>query len=156
MDHMQQLQRLFAYDGWANREALASLVASSSPPPPALRFLAHIVACEQLWWGRIQQDKKRVAVWPELTLAECEAGVDELAQRWPLYLAALAPEQLSQRVPYRNTKGESWANTLEDILLHVVIHSAYHRGQIATAVRAAGHTPAYTDFIHCVRQGSIK
>jgi len=36
------------------------------------------------------------------------------------------------------------------------MHSAYHRGQIATAMRAAGYAPAYTDFIHCIRQGFVQ
>ena len=44
---------------------------------------------------------------------------------------------------------------MEDVLLHVVMHSVYHRGQIATEVRAAGHTPAYTDYIQAVRTDSI-
>ena len=39
---------------------------------------------------------------------------------------------------------------------HVVIHSAYHRGQIASDVRASGGVPAYTDYIHAVRQGLIE
>jgi uncharacterized damage-inducible protein DinB len=40
---------------------------------------------------------------------------------------------------------------VDDIATHVVFHSHYHRGQIASLVRAAGHTPAYTDFIHAIR-----
>jgi uncharacterized damage-inducible protein DinB len=40
---------------------------------------------------------------------------------------------------------------VDDILMHVVMHSAYHRGQIALEVRCAGQTPAYTDFIHAIR-----
>jgi len=44
---------------------------------------------------------------------------------------------------------------VEDILTHVTIHSAYHRGQIASDLRAAGQAPAYTDFIHAVRLGLI-
>jgi uncharacterized damage-inducible protein DinB len=55
-------------------------------------------------------------------------------------------------VTYKNTKGEPWTNSVEDILTHVIMHSAYHRGQIAADMRASGHTPAYTDFIHAVRQ----
>jgi uncharacterized damage-inducible protein DinB len=35
--------------------------------------------------------------------------------------------------------------------MHVIMHSAYHRGQIAADTRAAGFTPAYTDFIHAIR-----
>jgi uncharacterized damage-inducible protein DinB len=38
----------------------------------------------------------------------------------------------------------------------VLFHSAYHRGQIASQMRAAGFTPAYTDFIHAVREGFIE
>ena len=45
---------------------------------------------------------------------------------------------------------------MRDILAHVVLHSAYHRGQIAAAVRAGGGEPAYTDMIHAVRQGLVE
>jgi uncharacterized damage-inducible protein DinB len=62
---------------------------------------------------------------------------------------------ISRRVAYTNSKGEEWTSGVEDILTHVTIHSAYHRGQIASDLRAAGHTPAYTDFIHAVRQGFV-
>jgi uncharacterized damage-inducible protein DinB len=42
------------------------------------------------------------------------------------------------------------------MLVHTVLHSAYHRGQVAAEVRAAGGEPAYTDFIHAVRQGLVE
>ena len=44
----------------------------------------------------------------------------------------------------------------KDVLTHVILHSAYHRGQVALAMRAAGMEPAYTDFIHAVRQGFVE
>jgi uncharacterized damage-inducible protein DinB len=59
-------------------------------------------------------------------------------------------------VIYKNTKGESWTNRRQDILMHVIMHSAYHRGQIATDIRGAGFAPPYTDFIHGVRQGFVE
>ena len=40
--------------------------------------------------------------------------------------------------------------------MHVIMYSVYHRGQIASNVRAEGLTPAYTDFIHAVRQGFVE
>jgi len=48
------------------------------------------------------------------------------------------------------------ASRVEDILTHVLFHSAYHRGQIALQMRASALEPAYTDFIHAVRQGFVK
>jgi uncharacterized damage-inducible protein DinB len=35
---------------------------------------------------------------------------------------------------------------------YALFHAAYHRGQIALQMRSAGMGPAYTDFIHAVRQ----
>ena len=51
---------------------------------------------------------------------------------------------------------ERFRSSLHDILMHVIMHSAYHRGQIAADMRASGAEPVYTDFIHAVRQGLIK
>ena len=47
-------------------------------------------------------------------------------------------------------------STVQDILTHVPFHSSYHRGQIAVQTRAEGVQPAYTDFIHAVRQRLIE
>jgi uncharacterized damage-inducible protein DinB len=41
------------------------------------------------------------------------------------------------------------------VLTHVVLHGAYHRGQIAADLRAAGLEPPYTDFIEAARRGEI-
>jgi uncharacterized damage-inducible protein DinB len=59
-------------------------------------------------------------------------------------------------VACKNTKSEPRSSSVQDILTHVLLHSAYHRGQIASQVRAGGETPASTDFIHAVRQGLIE
>ena len=58
-------------------------------------------------------------------------------------------------VEYVNSKGEPWHSLADDILMHVIIHGGYHRGQIATIVRQSGATPAYTDYIHCIRSGFV-
>lgn len=156
MDMKRYLDRMFAYDDWANRVTLASLKMAAPPPPRSLKLMAHIVATERLWMSRLKQDEKTVVVWPELTLDDSEAQIKDLSQLWQVYLDGLTFEGLSQSVAYVNSKGESWTNRVEDMLMHVVMHSAYHRGQIASDLRASGHEPAYTDFIHCVRQGFVE
>src|SRR5579862_6615650 len=148
------LPRLFSYDAWANRGIIRSLRETRDFPPRALKLLGHILSAEVLWYERTEGQKQSLAVWPDLSLAECDALAQRLEGIWRRYLeqgeAALAKE-----VRYKNSKGESWNSRAEDILLHVITHSAYHRGQIATAMRAAGHEPAYTDFIHAARNGWI-
>jgi uncharacterized damage-inducible protein DinB len=156
MELRAHLRRLLAWDGWANREAIASLRAAAGPPARALRFMSHVAAAERLWLGRLRQDAAPVVVWPDLTLEQCASEADAMTQAWPGFLDGPPPADLDRRVAYRNSKGEHWTSIVRDILTHVVTHSAYHRGQVASELRAAGFEPAYTDFIHAVRQGFLR
>lgn len=117
--------------------------------------MGHIVGAEHLWLARLRQEPASLPVWPDLPVEQCAARLGELSDMWHEYLANARPDRLAERVTYTNSKGEEWTSVVEDILTHVTIHSAYHRGQIASDLRAAGQIPAYTDFIHAVRQGFI-
>ena len=152
MDMHQHLRRLFTYDEWANREVMRVLKASATER--SRKLLAHILSAERLWLERIEQKPQSLPVWPDLTLEQCEQEIADLAPRWKDRLQG--GTDFSGEVAYKNSKGESWNSREEDILLHVIMHSAYHRGQIASDLRAAGFTPAYTDFIHGVRQGMVE
>ncbi|MGH7496518.1 MAG: DinB family protein [bacterium] len=156
MSMVEHYHRLCAYDAWANREVLAFFKQAAAPPPRALRFFAHVLAAEFLWLNRMENEKQELAVWPEFSLAECETHLARLAAKWQTFMKNLTAARLAHMVVYKNTKGEDWSSTVNDILTHVFMHAAYHRGQIATAMRDAGHIPAYTDFIHAVRSGSVK
>jgi uncharacterized damage-inducible protein DinB len=146
--------RLLGYDAWANGEAVASL-RSRTPPSRAVKWMAHLVGAGELWLARLRDEPPTLAVWPDLDLDGCAAGVARLAERWPRYLSSLSPADLNEGVGYRNSRGENWTSTVADILTHVALHGSYHRAQIAAAVRESGGDPAYTDFIHAARQGLI-
>jgi uncharacterized damage-inducible protein DinB len=152
---MPSLERLFAYDAWANAESLKA-VRDAGAPAAAVRLMAHVAAAEQLWKGRLHADPSPVAVWPDSSVDAIAAQLDRLARLWPTFVAGLAVADLAHSVPYVNSKGEAWNTSVEDILLHVVLHSAYHRGQVAYVLRAGGAAPAYTDYVHCVRNGLIE
>ncbi len=155
MDLLEHYRQLVAYDEWANRETIASFRAAL-PPARALQFMAHIVGAEHVWLARLQQRESPLAVWPELTVEGCAVQARSLAQEWRTYLADGNAAALERSIAYKNSKGESWTSKVRDILTHVFMHSAYHRGQIAVDMRQAGHVPAYTDFIHGVRQGMLE
>ncbi len=153
MDLFDHLRRQFAYNAWANREVLAGLKARAARPR---QLLAHILSAERLWLERILEQPQSLPVWPDFSLEQCEAQLAELAPLWREFLGQLSAAGLSKKITYKNSKGQPWTSTVEDILTHVVLHSAYHRGQIASLVRAGGEQPAYTDYIHAVRQGLIE
>jgi len=154
------LRRQFAYDEWANREVLKAIRSAGGENKPAnkrsLQLMSHIMAAERVWLDRLKKQPQSVPVWPEPDMAQCEAQAAELGGWWLAFLDLITAGDVSQSITYKNSKGEEWTSTIVDVLTHVVLHSAYHRGQIATHMRANGQTPAYTDFIHGVRQGMVK
>ena len=166
MNLADYLRRQFAYDEWANREVLHAIRAAGGESSDgkntaganqrSVQLMSHILAAELLWLERLKQQPQSVPVWPEPDLAQCEAQAAKLGGQWLEFLDLITAGDVSQSITYKNSKGEEWTSTIVDVLTHVVIHSAYHRGQIASHMRANGQTPAYTDFIHAVRQELFK
>lgn len=154
MNLVDYLRRQLAYDAWANREVLAAIRAHN-PDERSMQLLAHILSAERLWLERLTQQPQSMPVWPKPDLALCDQQITELASLWREFLDEANDSSLSNTVSYKNSKGEPWTSTVMDILTHVVMHSAYHRGQIASHMRELGNAPAYTDFIHAVRQGLV-
>ena len=155
MDILDHFKRLFAYDAWANRESANSLKRADTVSERTRGLFAHIIAAEWLWLERLTDRKSSLPVWPELSLEECEAECIKVSGEMRGFLDSLSLSDLDKQVFYTNSKGEPWQSSVADILTHVAMHSAYHRGQIAGQLREAGAGPANTDFIHCARQGLI-
>ncbi len=66
------------------------------------------------------------------------------------YVDALAPEQLERRIAFSFSNGEAACMTRGEILLHVAMHAAGHRGQIALLLQKNGIAPfpdRLTDFL---------
>jgi uncharacterized damage-inducible protein DinB len=142
--------RLFRYDDWANREELRTLRESSNAR--AVRLLAHIIGSQWLWYARLRGEPPREAVWPDISLDGCEQSLDLIGSFW---MEFASDADMNATIAYTNSKGEPWTSRIEDVLMHVILHGAYHRGQIATLLRAGGEEPAYTDYIHCTRNEFI-
>jgi uncharacterized damage-inducible protein DinB len=152
----EYLRREFSYDAWANQEVLTAIAAAGVEDARSLNLMSHIFAAERVWLERLKQQPQSVPVWPTFDLKRCQQESADLAKLWHDHLDLVTAGDVSLSITYKNSKGEMWTSTIVDVLTHVIMHSAYHRGQIASHMREAGQTPAYTDFIHGVRQGFIK
>jgi uncharacterized damage-inducible protein DinB len=153
---VEYFRRLFSFDAWANQEVLAALEKAENPPARSVGLLAHILSAQGLWLERLKQEPQSVPVWPQTDLGRCRKQAMEMSHLWNAYLNDRSTLGLEDTVEYKNTKGEPFSSRIDDVLMHVIMHSVYHRGQIASDMRAAGLAPAYTDFIHGVRQGFFK
>jgi len=136
---------------WADQRVLQSLRSAQHAPPKALEIYAHILGSEHVWLSRINGTTARLAVWPNLGLDECEKVAAQNVAGLRTVISSLTSDSLEQGITYRNSAGDQFTSTVEDILTHVMMHGSYHRGQVASLIRAGGDTPAPTDFIFFAR-----
>ena len=146
---LQMLTSLYDYDRWANRRTSASVENLGQSDETSLRLLAHLLSSKRMWLGRIKGDSEATPIdtWPTLSLAECERLLRKMEEAYQELMDKVSEEDLDRMCDYQTAEGSPARQCLRDILVHGVLHSAYHRGQIATAVREAGGTPARTDFV---------
>jgi uncharacterized damage-inducible protein DinB len=121
--------------------------ACSEAQAEALPLFAHLLAAEHVWLARLRTREATVPVWPQLTLTECERLADENAAGYATFVGSRGENDLASLIRYRNTKGEEFTTSAIDILTHVVIHGAYHRGQIAKTLGRCGVQAVNTDYI---------
>lgn len=149
---MTHLARLFRHMWWADDAVRAALEAAGDRAPDrAVALYAHVLGAELVWLDRVEGAAPSVAVWPETSLAGCAALARRARERYETFLGSLTAEALPRPIHYTNSAGQAFDTPLEDILLHVALHGAYHRGQIAMLLRDAGAEPAPTDYIAWAR-----
>lgn len=111
---------------------------------------AHILGAEWTWLTRFRgESPDRVpglADWPDLPAIE--AGFGEIHAEMQFFLASLTAEQLDAELVYVTTSGAERRQPLWQPVLHLVQHSAYHRGQLASLSRQMGYAPPSTDLVH--------
>lgn len=160
---LDYIRRLYEYNLWANDQFVDALKAISEDELRAevessyrslLATFEHIVGAEWVWLQRLQGTSPTALPIIGQSFEGLEAMLDVLESERSEYLDNLTPDDLSGTLTYRDIRGTEYTNPLGDILAHVVNHSSYHRGQLATLLRQAGVTPPSTDYILWIRQQS--
>jgi uncharacterized damage-inducible protein DinB len=158
-----EVRELFAYDAWANalvfeaaaglsEEQLAHSVASSFPSVGGT--LAHMVGAEWIWLRRwLGESPGAFPDWvAKPVLVDLRARLSAVEQECQAFVAGLSDGDLGRVVSYRNLAGKAFSDPLDGLFRHVVNHSTYHRGQVATQLRQLGLKPPSTDLIVFLRQ----
>ncbi len=150
------IRELYLHQEWADALHWRAVRAF----PPALedeglrQGLFHIHAVQQVWLARWQGANlgfPKIEDYPAIQdlypfAKNCHAALKA-------YLSLRTESDLQIPVVYRNIHGESFAQPLVELLLHLPYHSQYHRGQSARAMVALGsHMPA-TDLVAWQRNG---
>jgi len=162
------IRRQFAHDAWAKGK-LADSVRDLTDPEFSSEFgegfgsvqakFCHMLDAEDIWLRRIVDGVSPTERPDELrhkTRAEFLKWHEELRMRKQTFAESLTEEALRKEIAYKNIAGRAYAQLLFEILQHVMLHAAYHRGQVAACLRALGRTPPATDYIEYVREEPAK
>lgn len=145
---------LLHHMAWADdaaRRQLADMPVGSAERARAERIYAHLVAAEHVWFSRLTGVAARHGVWPEIDPDEAAALSTDTVAALVTWVESRSPDELERRIVYRNSAGTVFENRAIDVVLHLVMHGAYHRGQLALLARSSGADPASTDFIAWLR-----
>jgi len=143
---------LFKYNDWATREVARCISEAMNNQQRVYDLLSHIVNSQTIWLNRILQRNMVIDPWENLVVDKCVELSVQITSEWINFLEGLEEAELEKRIKYKNNKGESWENTIGDIVAHIINHSSYHRAQIAQLMRQSGDQPPKTDYIAYQRQ----
>ena len=151
-----EIVALFAYDRWANRKVLDACrdltveqyVAEPVPGWSSVRStLCHIALATELNLRTLASGAEdRIPTEAELATVDDVAQLLERAyRRFEELRPALTPERLNTVLTLRAI-GRTFILPQWAILRHIVNHSSYHRGQIASKLKRFGIEQSITDF----------
>jgi len=146
------------YDLWANlRLARASSrlsVEEFTQPvvssfPSIQQTFVHILWAEELWLERWQGHSSIPLLDPGdyPTARSIQTALEALHGSQVQFLASLERGAEDRAVSYLDSGGQRWEYSLRQMVEHLVVHSAYHRGQLVTLLRQRGIEPPSTDYL---------
>src|SRR5262249_22119504 len=143
---------LFAFNQWANAKMLDACrklspeqyAAEPVPGWSSVRSTVHHIAIvTEIWLRGLAADPDDSIP----TVDDLERLLQRAYQRFDELLPTLTPERLATPITYRR-RGRTATLPPWTILRHVVNHTTYHRGQVASKLKRFGVQQPETDFVY--------
>jgi uncharacterized damage-inducible protein DinB len=154
----ETLKSLFGYKSWANAE-LFSLLATLPPAHSeqlhtCIRTLNHIYVVDRIFRAHLSGeprpfDTTNTKATP--LLDQLRTDVEATDAWYGDYVSGLTPAALSEVLDFTFTDGDNGRMSREEMLLHVLTHGGYHRGNVGQVLKSISVAPPrdlYTKFLH--------
>lgn len=154
----ETLKSLMNYKSWANLELFLLLTTLPSEASEQLhtciRTLNHIYVVDRIFQSHLSGepspfDATNTRATPSLDQLRSEV---EATDAWYQdYVSSLTAPALSETLVFTFTDGDQGRMSREEILLHVVTHGGYHRGNVGQVLKSISVAPPrdlYTKFLH--------
>lgn len=150
--------KLFAYHQWASQRILDHAAAcgegvytreGGSSFPSIRATIAHTIGVEKLWFKRMNGiENPPFEEFDVETEAKAQQAYLLLHAEMELYFASLTEESWQEELIYRNTKGDEYRHSREEMLFTLINHASYHRGQMTALLRQFGKPGIALDYIY--------
>jgi uncharacterized damage-inducible protein DinB len=156
--NLDDIRTLYRYNEWAHRRLLDAI--SALRPEELTQDLggsfktirdvtAHVVSTEWSWlerWGGMSPTA--APDWVDNgDMNEIVAKLREVEAKRAQFFETVSDSDMSRPIEFRYLSGQPGVHALQELMIHVVNHSTYHRGQIASMLRQLGSAPPSTDFV---------
>lgn len=156
------LIKLCKFNVWAN-DRICTWIKKAEPKvdeelkssfPSIRKTLYHLWDAQFIWLARLNGESPNT--WPSHSfkgsLDEAIEGLRQNSVEFITYLEKLKTEEYQRQVEFKAIDGTSYFNSVEEIIMHVMNHGTYHRGQLITMLRLVGFTAVEsTDYIRYLR-----
>ncbi len=158
------LQSLFGYKAWADVELFDTLATLPNEKfadqiYTCIRTLNHIYVVDRIFQAHLSElprsyEATNTTETPSLPVLRQAV---EATDAWYInYVASVTPANLAAVVSFTFTDADLGRMSKEEILLHVLTHGGYHRGNVGQVLKAIGIAPPrdlYTRFLHASEPG---
>lgn len=139
-------RKLYQYNEWANLRVLGALEKQNVSDEKILSLFSHQLSANFLWLHRIKGlPPPPYELWKTYQLPQLREMAVEGSRQWNEFVEAT--DNFNRILKYKNYVQDYYENNVEHIMMHLVNHGTYHRGQIALLLRQKGFEPINTDFI---------
>jgi len=145
------LQTLYGYQAWANHDLLDKLAlldgrTQATERDTALRLVSHYHVVARIFAAHLAganhgYTSDNTAETPSLD--ELRASVATTDRWYQDYIRTVTPQALSEAVAFSFTDGDKGCMTRQEMLLHVALHSAVHRGEACRILWQLSITPPW-------------
>ncbi|SIQ09031.1 DinB family protein [Maribacter ulvicola] len=140
---------IFDYNFHCNKKLIEHYSAINTVPTESMRLFSHILNTHHIWNARILNEPVGFEVWQEHDVKDW-ANIHYENQRSSFNIVTNAGN-FDKHIDYENSEGRQFANSLKDILFHIINHATNCRGQINVDARSNDETSICLDYIYYKR-----
>jgi uncharacterized damage-inducible protein DinB len=147
MEYKKHFNSLLEYNYWANDKVAASIRDNNLSSGKPIELYSHILNAEVICLNRAKEiTNYEFKPFLVRSIEECDEVIKSTNIEWNKFIKSLPENDFEKLIKYKNIRNEDTIIKIWEIIIHMINHSTYHRGQIAASLRSMNIQPPVTDF----------